>query len=90
VVPYRPDPSPILAPPPDVAPQPISYVAPIPVRKVSPAVPMNLRSLVQNDILIEVKVSIDAEGKVMSATLGNTSGSAQRLLSPSAVQAAML
>jgi len=91
VVPYRPDPPPILAPPQlDVAPQPISYVAPVPVRKVSPAVPLSLRSLVQHDISIEVSVSIDAEGKVMSAALVKTRGSGQKLLSPSAVQAAML
>jgi hypothetical protein len=91
VFPHSPDPSPILTPPQlEAPPQPISYVAPVPVRKVSPTVPMNLRSLVRNDTSIEVKVSIDSEGKVMAATPANTSGSSQKLLSPSAVQAAML
>jgi protein TonB len=83
--------APILPPSPvDVAPTFVSYVAPIPVRKVSPTVPVGLRSLIQDGTSVEVKVMIDAEGEVIRATPVDASSAGRKLLSPSAVQAAML
>jgi hypothetical protein len=87
----RPDPLAILARPhPAIAAPPISYLAPIPIRKISPAVPASLRSLIQDSISIEVKVIIDAEGKVIGVTPLNTTSPSQRLLGPRVAQAAML
>jgi outer membrane biosynthesis protein TonB len=40
--------------------------------------------------MVEVKVSIDAKGRVVAATPVGISNSIQRLLAPSAAQAAML
>jgi hypothetical protein len=96
VAPRIPNPSPNPAPsrldaaPPEVAPSTISYVAPIPVRKTSPSVPANLRPMFRDGVTIEVKVAIDAQGEVISAIPVNLSSSNRKLLSPIAVQAALL
>jgi hypothetical protein len=81
---------PVRLPPPAQAAGTVSYDAPVPLRKVSPAVPTNLRSLIQEDTSLEVEVRIDAEGKVLSATPLNAANSSQKLVSSSAVQAALL
>jgi hypothetical protein len=68
----------------------VSYDAPVALRKVSPAVPTNLRSLIREDTSLEVEVRIDTQGRVVSATPLNASNSSQKLVSSSAVQAALL
>ncbi|HEV3201700.1 MAG TPA: energy transducer TonB [Bryobacteraceae bacterium] len=80
---FAPSPAPASTPP-------ISYVAAVSVRKASPAISDGLRSLIPDKLTVEVKVRIDAEGNVTSATPVNTSNSTQKLLAPSAVQASML
>lgn len=77
-------------PGPAIAPPPITYVAAVPIRRINPTVPAGLRHLIQDPVSIEVRVTIDAEGKVVDAKPVNASGSSQKLLSPGVVQAARL
>jgi outer membrane biosynthesis protein TonB len=94
--PRIPDASPILAASrssfaqPKMMPSTVSYVSPIPVRKTSPSVPANLRTLIQDGVSIEVKVAIDTRGQVTGALPLSSSSSNWKLLSPVAVQAARL
>jgi TonB family protein len=68
----------------------VAYLAPVPIRKSIPSVPVNLRSLVQNNTSVDVKVRIDEEGRVIASTPVNSVSSLQRLLGPTAAQAAIL
>ena len=66
------------------------YEAATPVRKIRPAVPANLRSVIQDSLTVEIKVQIDESGRVTSAAPVDTSTTAQKLLAPQAAQAALL
>jgi outer membrane biosynthesis protein TonB len=68
----------------------ISFVAAIPVKKVTPALPPRLRSLIHESVSIEVAVRIDVGGKVIEAKAIRATSTSQKLLSADAVQAAML
>jgi len=68
----------------------VSFIAAVPVHKASPAVPSNLRSVVENSVSVDVKVVIDATGKVVSAVPAEANMPAQKMLAPQAVQAALL
>jgi protein TonB len=68
----------------------VAYLAPVPIRKSIPSVPVNLRSLVQNNTSVDVKVRIDEQGRVIASTPVNSVSSLQRLLGPTAAQAAIL
>jgi TonB family protein len=68
----------------------VAYLAPVPILKSIPSVPVNLRSLVQNNTSVDVKVRIDEEGRVIASTPVNSVSSLQRLLGPTAAQAAIL
>jgi TonB family protein len=73
-----------------VAKPPIGYSAPTAMLKITPSVPTGVRSMIREAASVEVRVSIDAEGKVTSAIPVSGSGSRQDLLRPVAVQAALL
>jgi hypothetical protein len=68
----------------------LSHSAPKAILKITPSVPDGLRSMIREATTIEVRVSIDTEGKVTSAIPVGGSGSSQRLLRPVAAQAALL
>jgi len=68
----------------------ISFIAAVPVRKARPALPPNLHAVVENVVSVDVKVVIDATGKVVSATPTEAHMPAQKMLAPQAVQAALL
>jgi hypothetical protein len=68
----------------------VSFIAAVPVHKASPAVPSNLRSVVENSVSVDVKIVIDATGKVVSAVPAEANMPAQKILAPQAVQAALL
>lgn len=69
---------------------PITYVAATPLRKTKPAIPANLRAVIDSMVSVNVKVMIDASGKVVSAAPMDTTSAAEKLLAPEAVQAARL
>jgi hypothetical protein len=69
---------------------PVSYVAAVPIRKIQPAVPPNLHSIIPTALSIEVRVEIDKEGRVVSAAPVDVVTPAQKLLAPEAAQAARL
>ena len=77
-------------PPATPAAPPVSFVAAVPIRKIQPAVPPNLHSMIPAALSIEVKVEIDKEGRVVSATPVDLVTPAQKLLAPEAAQAARL
>jgi periplasmic protein TonB len=68
----------------------IRYETAVPIRKVRPAVPADLHSLLPESISVEIKVEIDAAGKVLNATPVGGLTAMQKLLAPQAVQAALL
>jgi hypothetical protein len=68
----------------------IRYETAVPVRKVRPAMPASLHSLLSEPVSIEIKVEIDTAGKVASATPIGSLTAAQKLLAPQAVNAARL
>ncbi len=85
--PAKPAPLPAQPPPP---PRVSDYVAPVAVRRVSPAVPPNLRSLLRSEVRVEVKVAIDETGKVVRAEAVNTFGEMAPYLSQNAVNTARM
>jgi proteasome lid subunit RPN8/RPN11 len=68
----------------------IRYETAVPIRKVRPAVPGDLHSILPESISVEIKVEIDAAGKVINATPVGGLTATQKLLAPQAVQAALL
>jgi hypothetical protein len=68
----------------------VIYVAAVPIRKIQPAVPPSLHSMIPAALSIEVKVEIDTEGRVVSAAPVDVVTPAQKLLAPEAAQAARL
>ncbi|HWC95669.1 MAG TPA: energy transducer TonB [Candidatus Sulfopaludibacter sp.] len=73
----------------------VSFVAAVPVRKINPVIPEATRALLQNlmprgQLTLDVKVQIAASGLVVNANPVDISSAAQRLIAPSAVQAARL
>ncbi|MBV9745955.1 MAG: energy transducer TonB [Acidobacteriia bacterium] len=69
---------------------PVQYVAAVPIRKVRPAVPASLRSKLPESVSVEVKVQIDAAGKVTRAAPVGDLTDTQKLLAPGTVEAARL
>lgn len=67
----------------------LNYVAPVPLHRVNPAVPVHLRGVVDRQVTLDVRVMIDANGRVTSATPAGIRLPAQRVLAPLAVQAAL-
>jgi len=67
---------------------PINFIGPVPVRRVRPTLPIQLQSLADSKVSIDVRVEINAAGDVTQATPVETATAAQRLLAPQAVQAA--
>ena len=65
----------------------ISYTPPLPLRRVSPAPAANVRQLLLQDVLIEVKVIVDEEGNVSNAVPVNADSGLRRLLAEQAVLA---
>jgi Gram-negative bacterial TonB protein C-terminal len=68
----------------------IRYETAVPIRKVRPAVPADLHSILPESISVEIKVEIDSAGKVVNATPVGGLTATQKLLAPQAVQAALL
>jgi hypothetical protein len=67
-----------------------SFVGPHLIRPVNPAIPLELRSRITQDLQIEVAVTIDTNGKVTDAKLASTKGAAARFISAEVLQAARL
>ena len=65
-----------------------SFQAAVPVREVRPAVPAQLRPLVQGDNMVQVLVHISVSGTVTDAKLGALQGPAAGFLSKLALNAA--
>jgi hypothetical protein len=66
------------------------YVAPRPVQRVQPVVPQNVKSMITGAVQIEVRVSIDASGRVVGAQPVNSKGPLNAFVSGLAVNAARL
>ena len=60
----------------------------MPIREVRPAVPAQLRDLLQGDNVIQVQVHISTSGSVTDAKLGAVQGPAADVLSKLALNAA--
>jgi hypothetical protein len=65
-----------------------SFQAAVPIREVRPAVPAQLRQLVQSDNVVQVQVHISTSGIVTDAKLGAMQGPAAGFLSKLALNAA--
>ncbi len=65
-----------------------SFQAAVPIREVRPAIPAQLRELVQSDNVVQVQVHISTSGTVTDAKLGAMQGPAADLLSKLALNAA--
>jgi hypothetical protein len=70
--------------------QAVVFRAPVPLRRVAPAIPPGVRSLLQEPVSIRVVVEVNREGKVTGAMPGAAEGRIEKLLAPHAVQAARL
>jgi periplasmic protein TonB len=68
----------------------IRYEAAVPLRKVRPAVPDELHSILPESTSITVRIEIDAAGRVIGATPEGNLTATQKLLARQAVQAARL
>jgi hypothetical protein len=67
----------------------VEYVGAVPIRRVQPVIPITIRSAIPDAVGIDVRVSINAEGKVVGATPLDMVNSIQKLLVSSVVQAAL-
>jgi TonB family protein len=65
-----------------------SFQAAVPTREVRPAIPAQLRELVQSDNVVQIQVHISASGSVTDAKLGAVQGPAASVLSKLALNAA--
>ena len=65
-----------------------SFQAAVPIREVRPAIPAQLRQLVQSDNVVQVQVHISTSGTVTDAKLGAMQGPAAGFLSKLALNAA--
>jgi hypothetical protein len=70
----RPAPEGMLAPPPETATVPATYQPPEPRNKVTPRFPSALRPLVSKPVTVEIRIAIDANGKVTKAEPVSTEG----------------
>jgi hypothetical protein len=68
---------------------PITFSDPVVMRKILPPFPANLRFAIKDRVSVDVKVTIDATGKVVSAAPVNATTPPQKLLSPIAAQTAL-
>jgi hypothetical protein len=77
-----------LPPPPPTA--PVRYLAASPARKPTPAVPLNIRMLLREDVVVDIRVRIDGAGRVREAVPVGPENPSTRLLRSYCVQAALL
>jgi hypothetical protein len=68
---------------------PIIYSDPVATRKILPQFPTNFRFAIKDRVSVDVKVTIDATGKVVSAAPVNATTPPQKLLTPLAAQTAL-
>jgi hypothetical protein len=82
------------APPPPEPPQPTAradeYIPPKPLRQVQPVLPPNIRSIVPRRMRVQVRVSIDQNGKIVSAEPVSAGPAPANLLGTLAANAARL
>jgi periplasmic protein TonB len=90
--PVPPAPKPTLTSPAPSAPpaSAVDYVPPQAIRQTQPIVPGNLRALITRDVLVEVILSIDANGNIEKAQPSSTQGTLNNSLARLAVDAARL
>ena len=84
--PATPPPAPVYQPPPRVS----AYVAPRIIRQVYPSVPSSVRSMIAGEASVEVRVSIDENGKVAQAVVVRRNGASSPYLAESAASSARL
>jgi protein TonB len=71
--------------------QPVApYIPPRPVRQTKPVAPRSLKALISREIVIEVKVSVDATGRITRAEAPPGEGVLQNSLAKLAIEAARL
>ncbi|HMC61974.1 MAG TPA: TonB family protein, partial [Candidatus Solibacter sp.] len=79
------------APPnPPASPSAGTFAGPKVMHPVTPAVPRGVGPMITTDVQVDVAVAIDANGKVTSARVASTKGTAAGLLTIEALKAAQL
>jgi hypothetical protein len=82
----------VLNPPPPVT-KPSTVTPVIPVTRVTPTLPVNVRSMIHEPVDVPVSVTVDASGKVIEAVcaweMSNSSGTRNEFIKTAAVNAAL-